>query len=90
MVLPHTVVYRRLWAVRARSAQRRMLIGSWETLPITGAIKIERGCKHYVTIHHGDLRVSKNSSWAPQAMASTCLQRENIKWSQSLVSLKMI
>ncbi len=90
MVRPHTVVYRRLWAVRARSARRRVLIGSWATLPITGAIEIERGCEHYVTIRHGDLRVSKNSSWAPQAMSSTCLLRENIKWSQSLVSLQMI
>ncbi len=71
MVLPHTVVYRHLWAVRARSAQRRVLIGTWATLPITGAIEIKQGCEHYVTIHHGDLRVSKNSSWAPQAMAST-------------------
>jgi hypothetical protein len=90
MVLPHMVVYCRLWAVRARSTQRRVLIGSWATLPITGAIEIERGYEHYVTIHHGDLTVSKNSSWALQAMASTCLQRENIKWSQSLNSLKMI
>jgi hypothetical protein len=90
MVLPYTVVFCRLWAVRAHSTQWRVLIGSWETLPTTGAIEIEQGCEHYVTIHHGDLRVSKTSSWAPQAMASTCLQRENIKWSQSLVSLKMI
>ncbi len=49
MVLPHMVVYRCLWAVGARSAQRRMLIGSWATLPITGAIEIERGCEYYVS-----------------------------------------
>jgi hypothetical protein len=60
MVLPHMVVYHRLWAVHARSAQQCVLIGSWATLPITGAIEIKQGCKHYVTIHHGDLRVSKS------------------------------
>jgi hypothetical protein len=54
MVLPHTVVYHRLWAVRARSAQRRMLIGSWLTPPMTGAIKIERGGEYYPTILHGN------------------------------------
>jgi hypothetical protein len=47
MVLPHTV-YRRLWAVRARSAQRRVLIGTWSTPPMTGAIKFDGGGEYYL------------------------------------------
>ena len=47
------VLYRHLWAARARSNQRRALIGSWLTLPTIGAIKIERGGDKNITINHG-------------------------------------
>jgi hypothetical protein len=60
MVLPHTVVYRRLWAVRARSARRRVLIGTWATPPMTGAIEFDRGGEYYPTIHHGDCSEKKS------------------------------
>ena len=33
-------LYRRLWAVRARSNRRRALTGSWATPPTTGFIQI--------------------------------------------------
>jgi hypothetical protein len=36
-------LYRHLWAARARSNQRRALIGSWVTPPTTRAIEIKRG-----------------------------------------------
>ena len=64
-------LYRRLWAARARSNQRRALTGSWATPPTTGFIHIERGGEPYGTIDHGDLRGKKPSFWAPPAMAST-------------------
>ena len=40
-------------AARASSIQRRALIGSWVTLPTTGAIEIERGGDENITINHG-------------------------------------
>jgi hypothetical protein len=43
IVLPHTAVYRRLWAVRTRSSQQRVLIGTWSMPLMTGAIKFDRG-----------------------------------------------
>ena len=42
-----------LWAVRARSNQRRALIGLWVTPPTTGSIEIERGGDENITINHG-------------------------------------
>jgi hypothetical protein len=62
MVLPHTVVYRRLWAVRARYAQWRVLIGTWAPPPMTGAIKFDRGGKYYPIIHHGHCSEKKSPS----------------------------
>ncbi len=41
-------LYRRLWAVRARSNRRRALTRSWATLPTTGFIQIEQGVSHTV------------------------------------------
>jgi hypothetical protein len=62
MVLPHTVVYRRLWAVRARSARRRVLIETWVTPPMTGAIEFDQGGEYYPTIHHGKCSEKKSPS----------------------------
>jgi hypothetical protein len=62
-VLLHTVVYRRLWAVRARSAQWRVLIGTWLTPPMTGAIEFDRGGEYYTTIHHGDCSEKNHHQW---------------------------
>ena len=64
-------LYRRLWAVRARSNRRHALTGSWATKLTTGFIQIERGGEPYGTIDHGDLRGKKPSFGAPPAMAST-------------------
>ena len=47
------LLYRHLWADRARSNRRRALTGSWVTPPTTGAIKIERGGDKKITINHG-------------------------------------
>ncbi len=63
MAPPHTVVYRRLWAVRARSARRRVLIGTWATPPMTDAIEFDRGGEYYPTI--GDCSEKIPPSMAP-------------------------
>ena len=63
-------LYRRLWAVRARSNRRRALTGSWATPPTTGFIQIERGGEPYGTIDHGDLRGKTPSLLAPLAGGS--------------------
>jgi hypothetical protein len=63
-------LYRRLWAVRARSNQRCALTGSWATPPTTGFIHIERGGEPYGTIDHGDLRGKTPSLLAPLAGGS--------------------
>ncbi len=61
-------LYRRLWAVRARSNQRRALTGSWAMLPTTGFIQIEQGGETYGTIDHGNLRGKTPSLLALPAM----------------------
>jgi hypothetical protein len=43
MVLLHTVVYRCLWAICAHSTQWHVLIWTWSTPPITGAIEFDLG-----------------------------------------------
>jgi hypothetical protein len=65
MAPPHTVVYRHLLAVRARSAQQRVLIGTWVMPPMTGAIKFDRGGKYYPTIHHGNCSEKNPPSMVP-------------------------
>ncbi len=62
MVLPHMLVYHRLWAIRARSAQRHLLIGTWAMPPMTGAIKFDQGGEYYPTIHHGNCSGKKTPS----------------------------
>ncbi len=64
-------IFFRLWAVRARSAQQRLLTMPWAMPPTAGAMKIERGVVYSPTIHHGYLLEKISSSWAPPAMAST-------------------
>jgi hypothetical protein len=64
-------IFSHLWAVRARSAERRSLTTPWATPPTTGAMKIKRGVVYSPTIHHGYLLEKNSSSWAPPAMAST-------------------
>jgi hypothetical protein len=64
-----------LWAVRARSARRRMFTEPWATSSTTGAMKIDRGVVYDPTIHHLLLVKKKSSSWAPPAMASTAAYR---------------
>jgi hypothetical protein len=54
MVPPHMVVYRRLWAIRARSAQWLELTGTWAAPLMTSAIKIKQGGQYYPTIRQGD------------------------------------
>ena len=56
-----TVLYRRLWAIRARSDQQIMFMGSWVTPPTTSAIQIKREGKNYSTINNSDLRVKTPS-----------------------------
>jgi hypothetical protein len=77
MAPPHTVVYRRLLAVRACSAQQRMLIGTWVTPPMTGAIKFDWGGEYYPTIHHGDCSeltlAARAPAHAPAREPPTCL-----------------
>jgi hypothetical protein len=46
-------LYCHLWAARAHSNQRRALIGSWVTPPMTGVIEIKRGGDKNITINHG-------------------------------------
>ena len=46
-------IFFRLWAVRARSAQRHLLTTPWATPPTAGAMKIERVVVYSPTIHHG-------------------------------------
>ncbi len=47
-------LYRHLWAVRACSNQRHVLIGSWATSSMTNAIQIKQGgVSSYGTIDHG-------------------------------------
>ena len=65
-----TVLYRRLWAIRARSDQQIMFMGSWVTPPTTSAIQIKREGKNYSTINNSDLRVKTPSFWVPPTMAS--------------------
>ena len=64
-------IFFHLWAIRARSAQRRSLTTPWATPPTTGAMKIKRGVVYSPTIHHVYLLEKISSSWAPPAMAST-------------------
>jgi hypothetical protein len=61
-------LYHRLWAVHARSNQRRALTGSWATPPTTGFIQIEQGGEPYGTIAHDDLRGKTPSLLALPAM----------------------
>jgi hypothetical protein len=66
-----------LWAIRARSAQGRVLTGPW-AMPLTaGTMTFERGVVYNLTIHHGFL-LEKSSSWAPPAMASTAAYRPSM------------
>ena len=46
-------LYGHLWADRARSNQRRALIGSMVTPLMTGTIKIEQGGDKKKSINHG-------------------------------------
>jgi hypothetical protein len=74
MVMPHRVVYHCLCAVRAHSAQQRVLIGTWLTPPMTGAIKFDRGGEYYPTIHHGDFFEKKSPSMVlPHTVVYCCL-----------------
>jgi hypothetical protein len=74
MMLPHMVVYRCLWAVCAHSAQRCVLIGTWATPPMTGAIQFDQGGKYYPTFHHGDCFEKKSPSMVlPHTVVYRCL-----------------
>ena len=63
-------IFFRMWAVRARSAQRRSLTTPWAMPPTAGAMQIERGWMYYPTLYHGDFLLNnrhpgRRQPWPP-------------------------